>query len=513
VRLQGEWTKYECGADGTVKAFKVHPTAYPDLLKRCQAKGFKTAQPANDLNSISWNPFQTNDDLNENLKKDIKNVWSLKAKMAVKDCKATEETDNIGNLYYTTFLTDTSGGVGKNQIMLATDSATAFPVTVTTRQGNGQATSKDVNIDNKQVYVVDITVVDNRPWKTGVKLSAKNGFVAYSMHVGSNSADGTLLLPQDVLSNEYRVIGAFSSQTPNSYIYVVVTTDNTNIIVNDLNGQHTYKGNELDVIPIPYGYDPSGTKVTSSAPIAVISGNGCLNFPSGCGYCDNVYEQLAGVNTQGLEFALVPFSHSVLTGRPTCCRDAKYCAARYEIYKVLALYDGTTITVTSTNTETYNLNAGKYQDLFLGLTAYGSLKSNKPVMVAHLMTGSQYAGEPSDPAFATVIPNDSFARNYFIASCNNQFTEHYVVITINTAQANALQINGKAFLTDVKANAIPGSSLSSYQYKLPCGKAAASFRITHPDKTVLYGVSTYGKGKDISYAFLAGRSVKFHTGF
>lgn len=112
---------------------------------------------------------------------------------------------------------------------------------------------------------------------------------------------------------------------------------------------------------------------------------------------------------------------------------------------------------------------------------------------------------PSDPALLILPPMDAFAKDYFIVSCNPLFTMHYITVIIKPTQAAGLLLNGIPFLGSITANQIPMTNFSAYQYPFKCGAQAQSFRISHPDITVMFGVTVYGDGTDNSYAYTAGR--------
>lgn len=172
--------------------------------------------------------------------------------------------------------------------MLATDSATPFDVTITANDG-GSHTVTTMTIDNTKVYTANVPPT---AFPIGVKIAAAYDFVAYSMHIGGFSCDGTLLFPLDALGTDYVVLGVTYSRYA-AYVYIIAAFDDTIVSLFYPNGSKgLYSANELDVVQLPFYNDSTGTKISSTFPVAVLVGSSCLYFPTGCTGCDVAMEQV-----------------------------------------------------------------------------------------------------------------------------------------------------------------------------------------------------------------------------
>lgn len=106
-----------------------------------------------------------------------------------------------------------------------------------------------------------------------------------------------------------------------------------------------------------------------------------------------------------------------------------------------------------------------------------------------------------------ISPTDGYSKDYIIVSCYPDYAKNYITIIIDKAKATGLLLNNQTFLTTATAYPIPSTNLVAYQHLLKCSGAAATFRIIHPDVSVVFGVIAYGLELWQSYAYMAGRLV------
>lgn len=200
---------------------------------------------------------------------------------------------NVGTLYYTTFLRDLYhfNKTPSLEITLITSSTAPFPVTITNKGGSFPTTT--VTIDNTQLYRVNVTT---NPWKggTGFKIEGASAFTAHTLHTAARTSDGTLLFPIEALGTEYMILGLpYDGGQYLVYVFIVGTANGTSVSVTYSNGTTTtYTINEIDVIELKFHGDSTGTRISSTQPVAVITGHDALEYPFGCNSLDLAFDQV-----------------------------------------------------------------------------------------------------------------------------------------------------------------------------------------------------------------------------
>jgi hypothetical protein len=157
----------------------------------------------------------------------------------------------------------------------------------------------------------------------GVHVFADQPIVVYGVTRYQYTSDGFLALPTNSLGKEYRV-ASYADPTDNTFqwlpSYTSITAAYDGTVVNFYMGGNNYTVsagnlyypqiarqtmNKGDVWLIAsaraYG-DLSGSKVKSSKPVAVTSGNFCAYIPTDKGYCDFIIEEELPTYTWGKEY-------------------------------------------------------------------------------------------------------------------------------------------------------------------------------------------------------------------
>jgi hypothetical protein len=169
-------------------------------------------------------------------------------------------------------------------------------------------------------------------------------------------------------------------------------------------------GTALDATSGKYGTDPSGTRVTASAPVEVFGGSDCSAIPSGVLACDHLEEVQIPLEELGMDY-LVTLPDNT-NGSPQ------------EVVKIVGTVDGTTLTydpptgyVTAPAT---SLDAG-------GVTSFRTLQSfhvmaTSPIVVAQYMeSGGKFmtSDTAGDPSMSMAVPTTQFLDSYgFVAPPN-----------------------------------------------------------------------------------------------
>lgn len=167
---------------------------------------------------------------------------------------------------------------------------------------------------------------DDRPEKDSVyedyaiHIVAENPILCYSASRFLYKGEALLILPVESLGNEY-IISSFADHSNNtdkwypSYVTITAPNDNTEVTfklggtatTETAGGQKSgetqkYNLNSGDVLcigTIGTGSELSGSKITSSEPVAVVSGNFCANVPSNCEECNILQEMEIPTNLWG----------------------------------------------------------------------------------------------------------------------------------------------------------------------------------------------------------------------
>lgn len=217
----------------------------------------------------------------------------------------------------------------------------------------------------------------------------------------------------------------------------------------------------------------TGTRVLSSAPIAVFSGNRCTNIPTGVGACDHIDEQMPSVDKLSSNYLLAQTPRTGTAGN---------------VYRAVATQDGTTITQNGSLVAT--LNSGQYYE---GRVVGGvELVASKPILVAQYLIGQGQANDNTDPAMTIVPGSDQWLKSYVFAppSGTANFPTDFVTIVIRTSDLGTLTLDGSA--PDTSGFQVLGSTLFSFgslDVSLKLGAFAIS--AASPFQLLLEGFDSY----------------------
>ncbi|TVR03207.1 MAG: hypothetical protein EA398_05480 [Deltaproteobacteria bacterium] len=166
-------------------------------------------------------------------------------------------------------------------------------------------------------------------------------------------------------------------------------------------------------IPRATSRDFTGTRVTSTQPIAVFAGHkqavlGEGGGPDGDQTCcaDRLEQQLFPVSTWGSEYLVVK---------------AAPRGTEPDFYRVIAARDNTSITTNPTISGVHGqtLNAGEFVEFSTPQSF--ELIATEPVMIGQFLTSQQTrgAGGIGDPTFILQVPRSQFRRDYLVAVPRN----------------------------------------------------------------------------------------------
>lgn len=230
--------------------------------------------------------------------------------------------------------------------------------------------------------------------------------------------------------------------------------------------------------------DLSASRVTSTAPVSVISGVSCAEVPWGLKYCDYLVEQMPPVNTLGSSFTV-----STYHGRPESGFDVR----------IIATNDNTHITSDVVNTI---IHAFEYFDATAETFVAFDFDTSEPVLVVQYQRGiyADYLGEPS---MSIISPKDQYSVGAVTFHVVDSFaSSNYVDIIVEIEDEGGIQLDGVP-LDSFTDSRITTTTSTVWGKTLTGGLHTVS----HADPDVPFSVVTYGYDNYIGYGTTAGTSL------
>lgn len=369
-------------------------------------------------------------------------------------------------------------------------------------RGYNQSLAFDPNNDNE------------RPVRRTFHITTSENVAVYAMNQAVTTSDAAMLYPVPALGKEYQILtykadgvtdnsGPTLSYTPSEFC-VVATEDNT--IVNIIpSAPSLTSGLATKSITLQRGeawlcqtafstsqlnYDFSGTRVISSAPVAVFGGHQRALVPveqrGVIQSRDHLFEQLPPVSVWGRSYILTPLAPPPGTTDVTGVTD---------LFRVIAAEDNTQVRLN--NVVIATLNRGQVYEA--PLTAAGLLTASAKVCVA-LFKRSHSVGQTlqnGDPFMLIVPPRAQYLKQYRFTNCQATGDYVYQFITVMTAQSNASSITLDGQPITATWRAVPNTC---YVYAhVPMKDGAHTL-----DSPKLIGLYVYGYGAAISYGYVGG---------
>lgn len=251
------------------------------------------------------------------------------------------------------------------------------------------------------------------------------------------SNDGTLVIPTHKLSTEYLVsavdginvgpyhasqfaIGILHNNTQLSITFRI--KDNKPITIDGVvfwsGGVYNKSFGELETCQVRHGSDLTGTYIKSNKPVAVFSGNECLD--SSYSMCSHAVSQLPPIDQFDNEYIIPPFYNNSGT-----------------LIQVLSPFDSKVNTTIGTNTiSMLHLTEKEYKNIKVTTNEVTIVKSNRTVMV----TGYAMGSSSNDP-YMTVIPGVHQYLDYYKIVIPDKYRDNYLCVIIPTGSLNNLHIN------------------------------------------------------------------------
>ena len=185
--------------------------------------------------------------------------------------------------------------------------------------------------------------------------------------------------------------------------------------------------------------DMTGTRVLSSKPLTVISGNECAAIAGGPAYCEPLATQILPVASWGVEFALSPL----------------YRRFSGHYYKVVTSHNQTSVHLTCFHTvhqPTILSNVGSFVELSTASTDYCFLESNHPVLVVQLSFNHETDGR-GDSCMIFIPSIDQFPKQHWFRVPKESSTDpdlavsylNIIVLTLGNFSSHYAIYDGKHF--------------------------------------------------------------------
>lgn len=320
------------------------------------------------------------------------------------------------------------------------------PAGATGTVGNGAGFSANFDLGAEGFAVIALPVgselLNATTENKGFKVESSSAISGYYLSRRPQSTDMTYLIDGSRLGTSYFTLGYQNIQA--DQISVQATVDNTVVTFAPkgaspfdvtLNAGQTYMYTASTNL--------TGSRVTSTNPIAVFSGNRCTNIPTGIGACDHIVEQMPPTDALSSSYLLAQTPRTGTLGN---------------VFRAVATEDATELRVNGSVVAT--LNTGEFYEgrVAGGITVDGS----KPILVGQYLIGQSQAGANTDPAMTIVPGADQWLSSYVFATPSGaaDFPTDFVSIIIQTSSLGSLTVDGT--LADASLFNPLGSTIYSY---------------------------------------------------
>jgi len=273
----------------------------------------------------------------------------------------------------------------------------------------------------------------------GIHVTAASEVAVFGLNHVPASTDAYLGLPVDALGTSYTVMAWGAGAGDYSEFSVVASADGTVVTIRPsvTAGAHPAgvpydvtlnQGQEHQLVTYPSPRDLTGTKITSTAPVAVFAGHRCANVPALTATgCNHVVEQLTPDDTWGTSFVTLGLAKRT----------------KGDTLKLLARDPGTT-TVTVNAGPPIALNATNRYRHEMIVAGDAWIESDKPIFVAQFAHGGGYHASPStgDPFMMMIPPTDQFQPSYTVTTVAPSIGMNFINLVVPNAAVPAIQIDG-----------------------------------------------------------------------
>ncbi|MBO4655666.1 MAG: gliding motility-associated C-terminal domain-containing protein [Bacteroidales bacterium] len=334
---------------------------------------------------------------------------------------------------------------------------------------------------------------------TGCHVVSTDTISAYTMNYRHASFDGSLLFPTSTLGSDY-VIQTFTTNLNGSALLIIATENNTLVDITpsvattdghaagstytiSLNAGQVYETNTS--ASSDAAGDFSGTVITAQncKKIAVFAGHKCANIPSGCTYCDHIYETMVPTAYWGTRFI------------PT----VSYARSKDEV-RVTVLNDNTTVRKNGVVVATLAAGASYTYELTSSENSC-YIETSGPAVAYLYLVGQNCGGTSGDPSMLLLSPVEQGIKRVAFGTYQSSDAtySHYVNIVTRTDNVSSVQLDGASI--SGQFNTVAGNPDYSYARV----NVSHATHVLQSDSGVVAHV--YGLAEVTSYAYSVGTSA------
>ncbi|TAL68652.1 MAG: T9SS type A sorting domain-containing protein [Bacteroidetes bacterium] len=350
---------------------------------------------------------------------------------------------------------------------------------------------------------------------------------AYAHNQANMTSDACLILPTDILGNNYFIMsynsdgninsysGSLSSSSTPSQFVILATEDNTNVTIipkqetqyNNRNTQNILlnKGEaylvQAKITISSLKTDLTGSEVHSDKPVAVFAGHQRSTLPNNFTTTyptrDYLLEQMPAIETWGQNALIIPYQQPY-----------NITSDGSDKFRILSANDNTKLYIN----DVFKANIDKGEFYEDDITGPAHVKASAPVLVAQFKQSSDLTRNISnnngDPFEMLIPPVEQFMNNYRVINTQaNQYSnaekvyeEQYITIVAPNVSLASVRLDGNPIPT---SNFLPVPT-SNYFY--------TNERVSDGVHTIScnekIGVYVYGYGDANSYGYVGGMSME-----
>ena len=339
-----------------------------------------------------------------------------------------------------------------------------------------------------RTFSQNLGTYSSRVSNKAVYVTTNNPVYFYTANTQYAAADATYVLPEPALGKEYQIIGHDSTTTGTEMFVVVSTASNTQVTVTLPSGAsetvtlglfETYIRNEAML---------TGSFVTATENVAVISGHPCASIPKSDGdICQYIEEMLPPIQSYGTVFVL-----TYMSPRP------------HFIVGIVAAVDGTVVNIykdTGTPNETITMSRGEYVKRSYINSNVKSLVSTEGILVVEYgVNGNDDSGDGG--ASMMLIPAiQNYAHEYSFEVFTGYGTSWLTLVIKDGTQSSVLLDNSAPTITSTFTVQVPGSGAYVVLY---IDISSGNHKLTHAQNET-FGAWLYARDSSLrEYAMCLG---------
>ena len=440
------------------------------------------------------------------------------------------DKDDSGRTFHLTFLENNGENPPSYYTIFITTKETTTVVFTVEAPGIGFSTEGETTFGVVANVTVpsSLTASSTQSYQRGITVRSMNegSLLVYCLNEEQFSTDAFLALPyvsnastslgqEDSLFTYVFVAYDYSQNIGPSLAAIVAHEDRTNITVfprsSDF-GRVEYKStpylfytgvdtsltlNSGETIYMRTDDDMTGSVVTSTSPITLLSGMKCTQVPQGLQRCDHIVEQIPPVSTWGSRFVTVPLQQ----------RES------YDVFRFIAGHNCISVTVSCVNGISgevstpieFQLNETEFHEINISSLHYCLVSSNDGILVVQYSIGTEADGISADPFMAIVPPIDRASHQYTFITPKSSVQEynHFInlVIPATFYQPDEITIDGQPLLmltNDIVSIAVNGP-VAYYAARVELDDG--SHTLSHSNVLAQMVLLVYGYGIKNSYGY------------